>query len=57
MALGGSSGSARGAEEELGRRWWLVVAKGDAEGLFIARVRRWSGAGVGGRLASSAGGH
>jgi len=38
-------GGAKGAEEELWRRWWLVVAKGDAEGPFIARVGRWSGGG------------
>jgi len=38
---GGSGGSAKGAEEGLGRRWWLVLAKSVAEAPFIGEMRRW----------------
>ena len=38
---GRSGGGARGAEEGLGRRWWLVVAKSVAEAPFIGEMRRW----------------
>ena len=38
---GGSGGGARGAEEGLRRRGWLVVAKSVAEAPFIGEMRRW----------------